>query len=98
MMTIVSRVRVKEGEAPAWDEAFRERAAAASKQPGFVTMQLCMPVGALDERVVIGTWQTRADWEAWHNDPTFVETRGRLEQTDDEKTYEEWYEVVLREG
>ena len=96
-MTIVSHVKLKAGEEPAWDEAFRERAAAARDQPGFVSVQLCIPLNAVDERVVIGTWQTRADWEAWHNHEAFVDTRRRLEEIDEEKTGDWWHEVLLHE-
>ena len=98
MMTIVTHVRIREGQEPAWDEAFRERAAAAREQPGFVAVQLCIPLDAPNERVIIGTWRTRADWEAWHGNEAFRETRRRLEQVaDDEQQAERWHEVVLEE-
>jgi len=29
----------------------------------------------LDERVIIGMWQTRAEWEAWHADPVVTDLR-----------------------
>jgi hypothetical protein len=41
MMTIVTHVRL--AKEPAWDDAFRKRAAAASKQPGWVAVQLFIP-------------------------------------------------------
>ena len=97
MMTIVTHVRVREGREPAWDEAFRERAAAAREQPGFVAVQLCIPLDAMNERVIIGTWDSRADWEAWHGSEPFRETRRRLEQVDDDAQREWWHEVVLEE-
>lgn len=97
MMTIVSHVAVKEGQEPAWDEALRERIAAAREQPGFVAVQMAIPIDAPNERVIIGTWETRADWEAWHNHERFVETRGRLEAVDESKARDWWHEVVLEE-
>jgi heme-degrading monooxygenase HmoA len=97
MMTIVSRVRIKEGDEPTWDDVFRERASAAREQPGFVSVQLAIPLDAPDERVVIGSWQTRADWEAWHNHDAFVETRKRLEAVEEEKAQERWHEVIVYE-
>ena len=96
-MTIITHVRIREGQEPAWDAAFLERAAAAREQPGFVAVQLCAPHGAINERVIIGTWQTRADWEAWHGSDAFQETRRLLEHVDDEKQRESWHEVVLEE-
>ena len=94
MMTIVTRVRLKEGSEPRWDAAMRERLEAARSQPGWVAGQLVMPIGALDERVILGTWQTRADWEAWHTDPKFRETRQRLEGLEATPPEEWWHEVV----
>ena len=97
MVTIITQIRIREGEEPEWDAAFRERATAAREQPGFVAVQLCAPIDAMNERVIIGTWRTRADWEAWHANEAFVETRRRLEQVDEKSERESWYEVVLEE-
>jgi heme-degrading monooxygenase HmoA len=97
MMTIVSRVQVEEGREPAWDEAFRKRAAAARDQPGFVSLQLGIPVDELSQRVVIGTWQTRADWEAWHATEPFQNTRAELDEPEAKTLYEGWYEIIVEE-
>jgi heme-degrading monooxygenase HmoA len=97
MMTIVSHVRIKPGEETAWDEVFRDRARAAREQPGFVSVQLSIPIDAPNERVIIGTWESRADWEAWHTAEPFQETRRRLEEVDEEKQRDWWHEVVLEE-
>jgi len=79
MMTIVTHVTLKEGAEPEWDTVMRERLAGAHEQPGWVGGQLMMPLDGLNKRVIVGTWQTRADWEAWHKDQRFTETRRRLE-------------------
>ncbi len=97
MMTIVSRVQVEEGREPAWDEAFRKRAAAARDQPGFVSLQLGIPVDELSQRVVIGTWKTRADWEAWHATEPFQNTRAELDEPEAKTLYEGWYEIIVEE-
>jgi len=97
MMTIVTHLRIKEGQEPAWDTAFRERVEAAKAQPGFISVQLCIPVDAMNERVIIGTWQSRADWEAWHNADAFRQTREQMEETDTKRRREWWHEVVLEE-
>jgi len=60
MMTIVSHVKIVPGKEPEWDAAFRKRVTAAKKQPGWVAVQLCIPADRLNERVVIGSWETRA--------------------------------------
>ena len=97
MMTIVSRVQVEDGREPAWDEAFRKRAAAVREQPGFVSLQLGIPVDELSQRVVIGTWQTRADWEAWHATEPFQNTRVELDEPAAKTLYEGWYEIIVEE-
>jgi heme-degrading monooxygenase HmoA len=95
MMTIVSHVRIKPGQEPAWDAVMRERIEAARQQPGFVSVQLCIPVEAMNERVIVGTWQTRADWETWHANEAFQQTRTQLEEPNTKKRSEWWHEVVL---
>jgi len=95
MMTILSHVRIKPGQEPAWDAAMRERIEAAREQPGFVSVQLCMPVDSLNERLIIGTWETRADWESWHAHDAFQQTRAQLEEPRAKTRNELWYEVVL---
>jgi heme-degrading monooxygenase HmoA len=97
MMTIVSHVRIKPGQEPVWDGVMRERIEAAKEQPGFVSVQLCIPVDAMNERVTIGTWETRADWEAWHGSEPFQQTRAQLEEPNTKKRRDWWHEVVLTE-
>jgi len=97
MMTIVTHVRIKAGQEPVWDAAMRERIEAAKQQPGFVSVQLCIPVDAMNERVIIGTWATRADWEAWHANEAFQQTRTQLEEPNAKTRREWWHEVVLSE-
>jgi heme-degrading monooxygenase HmoA len=69
----------------------------ARDQPGWLGGQLAMPVDRLDQRVIIGTWETRAHWEAWHEDPAFTETRERLEGLQAEPSEMRWYEVVTEQ-
>jgi heme-degrading monooxygenase HmoA len=97
MVTVVTKVRIKDGREGEWDEVFTERARAARDQDGFVFVQLCRPDGSRGERVVVGTWQTRDDWEAWHTDETFLETRRQLEEIPDENEGTEWWDVVVEE-
>jgi heme-degrading monooxygenase HmoA len=96
MMTIVTHVKLNEGTEPEWDAAMRERLAAAKGKSGWVSGQLLMPLDHLDRRIIIGTWQTRADWEAWHNEPEFAETRARLEGLEAGPAEQWWHEVLER--
>lgn len=95
MMTIVTHVTLREGTEPEWDAAMRERLEAAKGQAGWVGGQLLIPLQSLNKRVILGTWETRADWEAWHADEAFRETRLRLEGLEDGTPEVWWHEVVL---
>src|SRR2546427_10287362 len=95
MMTIVTHVHLKEGVGRDWDAAMRARLAAARKLPGWVGGQLLRPADEQDRRVIVGTWRTRADWEAWHQNPQFAGTRRRLDGLESEAAEHWWHEVVL---
>jgi heme-degrading monooxygenase HmoA len=95
MMTIVTHVHLKEGVGHGWDAAMRTRLSGAKKRPGWVGGQLLRQSDRPDRRVIVGTWKTRADWEAWHDDPQFAATRGRLDALESEPAEHWWHEVVL---
>lgn len=97
MVTVITRVVLQEGAEPEWDGAMRERLEAAQRRPGWIAGQLLMPFESLNERVIIGTWETRAAWEAWHQDESFRETRERLEGLEQAPSETSWYEVVTEE-
>ena len=44
--------------------------------------------------VIVGTWRTRADWEAWHTDRKFAETRRRIEGLESTPSEHVWHEAV----
>ena len=94
MMMITTYVTLKEGAEPEWDATMRERLAAARNQPGWIAGQLLMPLEALNTRIIVGSWETRAAWEAWHNDPTFLETRRRMEGLEATPGQHVWHEVI----
>jgi heme-degrading monooxygenase HmoA len=94
MVTITTRVRLHEGKEPEWDAAMRERLESARNARGWIAAQLLMPLESLDERVVLGIWETRADWEAWHEDPAFLATRERLDGLQASPDETVWHEVV----
>jgi len=95
MMTIVTHVHLREGAGPDWDAAMRTRLSAASKASGWIGGQLLRPADKPGRRVIVGTWTTRADWEAWHHDPQFSETRQRLEGLESAPSEHWWHDVVL---
>lgn len=95
MMTIVTHVHLKEGAGRDWDAAMRARLLAAKKQPGWVGGQLLRQSDRPDRRVIVGTWRTRAGWEAWHQDSQFAETRRRLDGLENGPAEHWWHEVVV---
>jgi heme-degrading monooxygenase HmoA len=95
MMTVITRVSLRSGNEPEWDEAMRKRLANVQDQPGWVGGQMLMPLEGPNQRVIVGTWKSRADWEAWHDDPAFKETRERLEELQDRPDEMEWFEVSI---
>ena len=95
MQTVITRVVLREGDAHEWDDAMRERLAAARDRKGWLGGQLLKPVDAPGERVIVGTWESREDWAAWHDDPAFRETRERLEGLQTGPADVTWHEAVL---
>jgi heme-degrading monooxygenase HmoA len=91
VVTVVTHVPLKLGTEGAWDGIMLERMSAARKHRGWVGGQL---LRSPNGRVIIGTWQSRADWEKWHQDPEFAETRRRLDGMVDGPTEPGWHEVV----
>jgi heme-degrading monooxygenase HmoA len=68
--------------------------AAAAARMGWIGGQLLMPTDRLNRRVIVGTWQTRADWEAWHQDPAFEQTRNRMQGLETGEAEHWWHEVL----
>ena len=95
MMTIVTHVHLKEDAGREWDVAMRTRLSAAKKRPGWVGGQLLRQSDKPDRRVIVGTWRARVDWEAWHQDPQFAETRRRLDGLENGPAEHWWHEVVV---
>jgi heme-degrading monooxygenase HmoA len=94
MMTIVTRVTLRDTGTAQWDEAMQTRVEAARDRPGWVAVQLLKPVDDPTQRAIVGTWESREHWEAWHNDETFVETRDQLEGLQEAPAETVWYDVV----
>ena len=95
MMTVVTHVHLREGAGRDWDAAMRTRLSAARKASGWVGGQLLRPADKPDRRVIVGTWRTRGNWEAWHRDPRFTETRQRLDGLESTPAEHWWHDVVL---
>ena len=95
MVTVVTDIRLREGAEQKWDTVMRTRMTAAKDRPGWVAGQLLRVENQPSRRVIVGTWRTRADWEAWHRDPHFTETRRQLDALVDGPEGHAWHEVVV---
>jgi len=94
-MTVMTHVALRdEAAAREWDSAMYERLTAAQGQAGFVGGQLLRAANDPMLRTIVGTWNAREDWEAWHHEEAFRETRDRLEGLQSRPAESSWYEVV----
>jgi heme-degrading monooxygenase HmoA len=93
-MTVMTYLTLKEGAEPEWDRIMEERLAGASERKGWVRGEILMPLDGLNKRVIVGTWRSRAEWEAWHEDPTFKHNADQLEALQLESNGPQWHEVV----
>jgi len=48
--------------------------------------------------VIVGTWESRDAWAAWHRDAAFRETRARLDGLEARPAQEWWHDVVEGHG
>ncbi len=94
MMTVMSETKVRPGHEAEWDAAYRERAADARKQDGWVDLHLLVPEGDADTRVIVGTWRDKDAWQRWHQTDSFRRTRERLDAASDGGGGDRWYSVV----
>jgi heme-degrading monooxygenase HmoA len=94
MLTVITETTVRQGSDSDWDEAYRERAADARRQEGWVDLHLLIPVDDRRQRVVVGTWRDREAWERWHETDTFQRTRDRLDAATERHGDDRWFEVV----
>jgi heme-degrading monooxygenase HmoA len=95
MMTIVTQVELKDGAEREWDAIMAARMTEAKKRSGWIGGQLLSSEEDPKKRVIVGTWKSRADWEEWHQDPLFAETRRQLDALVNGTEQHGWYDVML---
>ena len=94
MMTVITSVTLSEGTEPEWDRVMAERLANAADCDGWIRGEILMPLDGMNKRLIVGTWRSRADWEAWHQDPAFTATSARLDALQTTTSGPQWHEVV----
>ncbi len=93
-MTIVTNVRLRPEGIEQWDSVMHARLEIARGRPGWVSAQLLRGVDQPLARAIVGVWNSKDDWAAWHHDETFRATREQLEGLEDGTTESAWFEVV----
>ena len=93
-MTVITETTLKSGQEATWDAAFKERLADARQQPGWVGLVLLIPEQQLQSRVVVGTWQSKQDWERWHTTEPFKRTRKTMDAATENHGEDRWFNVV----
>lgn len=94
MMTVITNVSLSEGTEPEWDQVMADRLAGAANRDGWIRGEILMPLNGMNQRLIVGTWRSRADWEAWHQDPAFTDTAARLDALQTSSSGPQWHEVV----
>jgi heme-degrading monooxygenase HmoA len=77
-----------------WDTAMYERVSSARSQPGSIGGQLLRAMNDRMLRTIVGTWESREAWAAWHGEGAFRETRERLDGLQSHPSETTWYEVI----
>jgi heme-degrading monooxygenase HmoA len=95
MLTVITRLTLNEGAEEEWDATMNDRLRAAEDQPGWIGGQLLKPLEQPRERVIVGTWESRGHWEAWHDEAAFRQTRERLDGLQTGPAEMVWHEAVL---
>jgi heme-degrading monooxygenase HmoA len=90
MMTVVTTMTLHPDSRDEWDSLISDRFRSAHRRDGWISGQLLSP----DTRVIVGTWRSRQEWESWHEDPEFLDTRTRLVELQAEPHQTVWYDVI----
>jgi heme-degrading monooxygenase HmoA len=93
MMTIITEATIEAGNEAQWDAAFAERLRAAQEQPGWLATQVLIPEAAPQQRVIVGTGESREAWARWHQADPFRRTRQQLDAADQSGGRERWFTV-----
>jgi heme-degrading monooxygenase HmoA len=94
MTVITHHVLRDETAAREWDDAMNDRLSAARSQAGWIGGQFLRATNDRLLRTIVGTWESREAWEAWHGEDAFRETRERLDGLQSRPSETTWYEVI----
>jgi heme-degrading monooxygenase HmoA len=98
MFTVITETTLKPGQEEDWDRAFQERITEASRQPGWLGVNLLIPTEDMNKRVVVGTWRSQGDWDRWHATDAFKQARPKLAAATKDDGQPRWYNVDTAKG
>jgi heme-degrading monooxygenase HmoA len=98
MEAVITRVVLNDGAESEWEATMRDRMTAAESSHGWIGGSILAPEEEGNARVILGLWETRADWERWHEDPAFRETAERLKGLESDAGTATWHQVVYGGG
>ena len=76
MIVVSNRIQVAKGQEGAFEQRFQGRARLVETMPGFVRLEILRPVKS-DYYVVLTTWESAKDFEAWTESPQFREAHSQ---------------------
>ncbi len=77
MFVVCNRIAINPDHTQAFEERFRTRAGLVDTMPGFVSFQLMRPTKADDSYMVMVTWESKADYQAWMKSQQFKDGHAR---------------------
>ncbi|HET8756271.1 MAG TPA: antibiotic biosynthesis monooxygenase [Solirubrobacteraceae bacterium] len=98
MEAVITRVVLNGGAEAEWEATMRDRMKAAEASAGWIGGALLAPEGDGGARVIVGLWETREDWQRWHDDPAFRETAERLRGLESDAGTATWHDAVYAGG
>jgi len=91
---VIGRFNLRPGAEAAWDAAFRERIEAATSAPGWLGVASWAPVSEPSQRIVIGRWRARTDFDTWTQTESYIRTKEILDSCQTPPPDIEWFRSV----
>jgi heme oxygenase (mycobilin-producing) len=77
MFVVCNRIAINPDHVDAFEERFLSRAGLVDTMPGFVAFHLMRPLKPNDSYVVMVTWESKADYQAWMKSQEFKDGHSR---------------------
>jgi heme-degrading monooxygenase HmoA len=98
MEAVITRVVLSDGAESEWESVMRDRMTAAESSAGWIGGSILTPEDDPGARVIVGLWESRGNWQEWHEDPAFQDTAERLRGLESDAGTPTWHTVVYAGG